>query len=371
MTQLKLWSLVFVAGVFAIGMSTASGSTGEISSGEMRETASQTERSFRFEYRIEVPATQDLDRPTRLFVPIATDSPAQDVLDVQIRSPIEGTIGTESKYGNRFWQAEIPSGRAEPVEIKFTYEIRRRVDRAQMRSSEAQPAARFLTPNERVAVDHPILHPILAEIRAASPNADQAGRARAIYDWVVSNVEYKKVGNGWGNGDTFWACNERYGNCTDFHSLFISLARTEGIPAKFEMGFPVPDDRDGGEIAGYHCWVAFWLPERGWVPIDASEAFKYPEKRDFYFGSHPADRLHFSTGRDLRLGPDHQGPPLNYFIYPYTEIDGRSTDLEIKTGFRYRDHPRDSAGQRAQENASDAVGITPRAANEAQRAQEI
>jgi transglutaminase-like putative cysteine protease len=77
-----------------------------------------------------------------------------------------------------------------------------------------------------------------------------AERARAIYDWVVENVEYKKVGTGWGNGDTFWACSERYGNCTDFHALFISLARTEGIPARFEMGFPVPDSRPSGEIGG-------------------------------------------------------------------------------------------------------------------------
>jgi hypothetical protein len=223
--------------------------------------------------------------------------------------------------------------------VRVSYEVERRVLRAGAAAGDAREAARFLAADDRVVVGHAVLEPILKEIRRASPSPDPPRRARAIYDWVVDNVEYKKVGTGWGNGDTFWACNERYGNCTDFHSLFISLARTEGIPARFEMGFPVPIDRESGEISGYHCWVEFWLPEQGWVPIDASEASKHPEKRELFYGMYPPDRLHFSTGRDLRLGPDHRGRPLNYFIYPYIEIDGKRSRIEVKTRFRYEERP--------------------------------
>lgn len=46
-----------------------------------------------------------------------------------------------------------------------------------------------------------------------------------------------------------------------------ALARSEGIPARFEIGFPVPLERPAGDIGGYHCWVQFYLPGRGWVPI--------------------------------------------------------------------------------------------------------
>jgi transglutaminase-like putative cysteine protease len=217
------------------------------------------------------------------------------------------------------------------------YEVERRVLRAGDERGDASEAKKFLASNQRVAVGHPILAPILNEIRSQSKGDGQADKARAIYDWVVDNVEYKKVGTGWGNGDTFWACNERYGNCTDFHSLFIALARTEGIPARFEMGFPIPSDRKEGTILGYHCWVEFWLPERGWFPVDASEAFKHPDQRDLFYGTQPADRLHFTTGRDLRLGSDHRDRPLNYFIYPYLEIDGKRSDIEVKTRLKFRD----------------------------------
>ena len=215
------------------------------------------------------------------------------------------------------------------------YEVERTVVRSGDERGDARLASRFLGANQRVVVDHPILEPILAEIRASSPGDDPAKRARAIYDWVVDNVEYKKVGSGWGTGDTVWACSERYGNCTDFHSLFISLARTEGIPARFQMGFPIPADRPAGRIAGYHCWVELWLPDVGWVPIDASEAFKHPEKRELFYGTHPADRMKFTTGRDLRLGPEHRGRALNYFIYPYLEAGAERVPADVRGRFRF------------------------------------
>jgi transglutaminase-like putative cysteine protease len=188
-----------------------------------------------------------------------------------------------------------------------------------------------------VPVGHEILDPIRSEIHAQRLSDSPEDTARAIYDWVVDNVEYKKVGTGWGNGDTFWACNERYGNCTDFHALFISLARTEGIPARFEIGFPVPSDRNQGQIGGYHCWVQFYLPERGWVPIDASEAAKAPQKRELFYGSHPADRIHFTTGRDLVLSEGSAAAPLNYFVYPYVEVGGKPWQGKLPTRFSFSD----------------------------------
>jgi transglutaminase-like putative cysteine protease len=151
-------------------------------------------------------------------------------------------------------------------------------------------------------------------------------------------MEYKKEGKGWGRGDAEWACDSRFGNCTDFHSLFISLARSEKIPAKFEIGFPLPPQRGKGEIPGYHCWAWFLPDGKGWVPVDISEANRNPKMRDYYFGNLTENRVTFSTGRDINLLPAQDGPPLNYFIYPYVEVGGRPYPADkVERQFSYED----------------------------------
>jgi transglutaminase-like putative cysteine protease len=307
-------------------------------------------RTFTLRYSTAVGPFEEGAGPVHVWIPLAVENESQRILAEEIDASISGGIETERAYGNRYWHGELPAAGAEPITVTVETTVERRVHHrdAPARSAglpEDQRAAyeRFLGPNAKVVVGDPILEPILAQVREKAGGEDKAAIARAIYDWVVGNVEYKKVGTGWGNGDTFWACNERYGNCTDFHALFISLARSEGIPARFEIGFPVPEQPGAGEIGGYHCWVEFYLPETGWFPIDASEAFKAPERRELFYGTHPADRIHFSTGRDLRLGAEHRDDPLNYFVYPYVEVGGRAWKGEITRSVSYRDSPGNAA----------------------------
>ena len=146
------------------------------------------------------------------------------------------------------------------------------------------------------------------------------GKVRAIYDYVVDNMTYKKEGDGWGQGDISWACTTKTGNCTDFHALFTGLVRASGIPAKFAIGFPLPPERGTGQISGYHCWSEFHLNGYGWVPVDASEASKHPKTREYYFGSHDENRVEFTEGRDILLSPPQKGEPLNFFVYPLSLI---------------------------------------------------
>src|SRR5262249_31799892 len=121
---------------------------------------------------------------------------------------------------------------------------------------------------------------------------------RALFDIVDGHMRYDKTGVGWGRGDALWAYESRCGNCTDFHSLFISLARSRGLPAKFEIGFRLPQERGQGEIDGYCCWARFKPDGRDWVPVSISEANKNPALRDQHFGHLSADRVLFSVGRD-------------------------------------------------------------------------
>jgi hypothetical protein len=36
--------------------------------------------------------------------------------------------------------------------------------------------------------------------------------------------------------------------------------------------------------------------------------------------------VQIATGRDITLFPKQDGPPLNYFVYPYVEVDGKQYD---------------------------------------------
>jgi len=40
------------------------------------------------------------------------------------------------------------------------------------------------------------------------------------------------------------------------------------------------------------------------------------------------------AGRDVMLSPKQEGPALNYFVYPYVEVDGKPYDkLDKQFGF--------------------------------------
>src|SRR6185295_14078221 len=140
----------------------------------------------------------------------------------------------------------------------------------------------------------------------------------------------------WGRGDTNYACDVGKGNCTDFHALFMSLARASGIPAGFEIGLYLPYERGSQEkVGGYHCWAFFRVPGKAWVPVDISEASKDAARASYFFGSHTSNRVTLSVGRDLVLEPAQVGPPLNFFIDPYAEADGKP--VKTTKEWTYRD----------------------------------
>lgn len=42
-----------------------------------------------------------------------------------------------------------------------------------------------------------------------------------------------------------------------------------------------------------------------------------------YFGHFDTNKFLLSLGRDIRLVPEQGGEPVNIFIYPYVEADGK------------------------------------------------
>lgn len=299
----------------------------------------QDSRHFTFHYAFTVRNLLP-GKKVRIWIPAAQSDAYQEVKIVSAQGDLPLKKTSESRFGNQIYYAETSSAQPE-LHFDVEYDVIRherialgltapRVISVSPSSTEKQ---QDLQPDVLVPVTG---LPADLAAKVTQGKSQPLDQARAIYDYVFTTMRYDKTGTGWGHGDVLYACDAKKGNCTDFHSLFIAMARSQGIPARFEIGFPLPPDKHSSEIAGYHCWSDFWIDGRGWVPVDISEAWKHQEKRDYFFGSHDVNRMQFSLGRDLRLNPPQQGKPLNYFVYPYVEVDGQEFP-NVELAFRFAD----------------------------------
>ena len=302
----------------------------------------QSSRSFTFHYAFavkNVPQGQKI----RVWFPAAHSDDFQDIKVTSVKGDLPLKRTKESRFGNEIYYAQTSNSKPGDLRFSVDYEV---VRRERLTIGVSRPRLRDATLSKKeyqqdLASDRlvPIAGlPAELAMKVTAGKFFARDKARAIYDYVFDNMRYDKTGTGWGQGDVLYACNAKKGNCTDFHSLFIAMARSQGIPSRFEIGFPLPADKHSSDIAGYHCWADFFDPQLGWVPVDISEAWKHPVKKDYFFGAHDTERIQFTMGRDLRLNPPQAGQPLNYFVYPYVEL-GDQPYINISNEFSFADAP--------------------------------
>jgi hypothetical protein len=278
-------------------------------------------RHFVFDYSFTVRNTGP-GKPLAVWFPIPQSDDFQKVSIISKSSDLPLVETREPEYGNRMFYAHTE--KADKAEYRFSvkYDVVRYEHRAAVAARSQAPQKelqRFTEPDKLVPVTG---RPAEIAAEQVKPGMSRLQEARALYDYTFANMKYDKSGNGWGHGDALWACDSKRGNCTDFHSLFISMARSQHIPAKFEIGFSLPEGQSSAEIPGYHCWAEFYTRERGWFPVDISEAWQHQDKKDYFFGAHDVNRVQFTVGRDLELSPKQHDQRLNYFVFPYVELDG-------------------------------------------------
>jgi len=102
----------------------------------------------------------------------------------------------------------------------------------------------------------------------ASGNNDLYEVVALTGEWVNANINYnlttltENV-----NQNASWTFENRYGVCDEITTLFISMLRSVGIPAKFVSGIAYTDQING---FGSHAWAEVYFPEIGWVPFDVT-----------------------------------------------------------------------------------------------------
>ena len=257
-------------------------------------------------------------------MPIPSASRDQTVKQKSQNFPANTTTNRDPVFGNQMIYCETTAQQLQDFSLEAVFEIYRKEVRGLEQVDAVQPSSdrvkNALSANQLVPIEGRPQQLLLENV--ALPASDLE-KAKLLYESVERFMKYDKSKAGYGNGDVLWACDSRTGNCTDFHSLFISLARSQNIPAEFEIGFPLTPERGQGKIGGYHCWAKFFVAGKGWIPVDISEADKHPEMKAYYFGNLTENRVTLSRGRDLVLSPAQEGKPLNYFVFPYVEVDGQ------------------------------------------------
>jgi hypothetical protein len=307
---------------------------------------SPRQRHFKFVYAFTV-RNPDQGKPLQVWFPMAASDRWQRVKVLSAKGDLPLRQTRESEYGDPMFYADTPKADKFAYRFEVVYDVLR-TERVGLRNGRPVGASprlskvkldRFLQPDKLVPIEG---RP--AEIAADQihPGETALQKAKVIYDYVFRTMRYDKSGTGWGRGDALWACDAHHGNCTDFHSLFAAMARSQHIPVRFAIGFAVPADQHSGAIPGYHCWADFYA-ENAWIPVDISEAWQQ-SKKDYFFGAHDENRVQFSVGRDIELSPRQAGEPLNYFVYPYVESGGRKYE-NVSNDFSFADDP--GATQRA------------------------
>ena len=125
-----------------------------------------------------------------------------------------------------------------------------------------------------------------AEKPAPAAADDQLGRARAAYDYVTKNVDYRFQPAYLLLDPIADSCAKSLrGDCGVFALTFITLCRLGGVPARWQSGlYAAPAE------VGPHDWAMFYVDGLGWMWADcsfgsASRRDGDEQRRRFYFGN--------------------------------------------------------------------------------------
>ncbi|PIQ86105.1 MAG: hypothetical protein COV74_05970 [Candidatus Omnitrophica bacterium CG11_big_fil_rev_8_21_14_0_20_45_26] len=289
-----------------------------------------SQREFKIVYKAsldEFPANAD---DIKIWMPLASSRDGQIILERKIQTSEPYQITRDPVHGNEMAYFELKQPFPESLDLEVIYETAIARNRFEEENS-VKNSNQYLAPSTLMVVNDTVRE---RTSEAVSGKETWMEKARGIYENVIGSMKYDKTVPGWGRGDTIRACLLGTGNCTDFHSLFISMAHAAEIPARFKIGLTVPANEQG-TITGYHCWAEFFAEGKGWQPVDASEAWKHPERKEAYFGNFDTNKFLISVGRDINLAPKQAGPPVNFFFYPYVEVDGNEWN-GVKTAFEFK-----------------------------------
>lgn len=306
-----------------------------------------------------------------LAMPQRTSEPAQKVGEFLVESTHPHSV-VKDQFGNEYVYLDIKNPPGDTINVKEVFSVQRKEIRGDIDTAKARPLtsdetsmlAAYLKASSHIPVTRSTRQ-LASSIVGTETNPLVS--ARKLYDWVLENIDYwvKDPANKKASpvGDANYCLTTETGNCTDFHSLYTSLARSAGIPTRMVYGsLAKPTLKGVDKDQSYHCWPETYIGGLGWIANDVAVADIYnepfdlndknrdsvilttalgyvspdPAMVDYYFGNLDARRVTWNRGRDLVMQkPRQAGGPINSMPKAYVEVDGRvHTDWTRKLTYK-------------------------------------
>ncbi len=127
----------------------------------------------------------------------------------------------------------------------------------------------YTLPTEIIDSDNPAIIAKAAELVNGEDDAFKV--AFKLASWVEENVKYDlNTLTAKASQKASWVLENKEGVCDEMSSLFIAMARSLGIPAKFSSGISYTTSELFDENWQPHGWVEVYFPEIGWVGFDVA-----------------------------------------------------------------------------------------------------
>ena len=149
--------------------------------------------------------------------------------------------------------------------------------------------------------------------------------ARKIYNFVIDKLIYEMIG-GWDVPEV--VLKRGSGSCSEYTFSFVSLCRAAGLPARYQGSIVVRGD-DASVDEAFHRWAQIYLPNYGWIPVDANRGDSDSPVGQAKGIGHLADRFLITT---------HSGGGSEHLAWGYNsfakyKMDGYCKIEEDNFGF--------------------------------------
>lgn len=311
-----------------------------ISASDQNDTAKVLPVKHRFTHTITIDGNHPkikLGSTVRVWMPFAQEYRQQRGVKLISTSPKPTLIAPAGVDGNpvsggaqrSVYFEQVVEDPTKPLIFQEVFEYTSfayypKLDAAQVEPLPSDWGNAYLTERPPHIVFTPEIRDEVATIIGAETNP--LIKAQKIFRWVSLNIP-------WNAEDEYCIIpslavkgfDARCGDCGVQNTLFFTMCRIAGIPARWQSGF----ETKPGPRWGMHDWAEIYITPWGWLPADASYGVQRsddPRVADFYCGHQDSYRLivNLDWGRELFPPKDSLRSEPADFQRGEVEVDGQN-----------------------------------------------